>query len=117
MHCKSYPNCQLSSKNENIPHKAICREIRVFEAMLEQPGHDSEVSQRGIEENFFQDVTLNGGKPTDKTLNHWQFFLSLAFVKGGRLPDKTGCNKLIKEPEVLLHTVLAQGRKCDVCRD
>ena len=52
----------------------------------------TELSQRGIEEN----VTLNGGKSGNKTLNPKQFFLIVAknledrmLSQGGQLPDKT----------------------------
>ncbi|KAJ8408742.1 hypothetical protein AAFF_G00253770 [Aldrovandia affinis] len=76
--------------------------------MSERPGRYTELSQRGIEENSFQGVTLNVGKPSDKTLNQRQFFLSVAknledrlLSQGGRLPDKTGYNKFIEELKVL----------------
>ncbi|KAJ8402783.1 hypothetical protein AAFF_G00364550 [Aldrovandia affinis] len=92
--------------------------------MSERPGRYTELSQRGIEENSFQGVTLNVGKPSDKTLNQRQFFLSVAknledrlLSQGGRLPDKTGYNKFIEELKVLLRTVLARERRCDVWRD
>lgn len=49
-------------------HRAICREVRVFEAMSERPGRYTELSQHGIEENSFQGVTLNAGKARDKTV-------------------------------------------------
>lgn len=89
-------------------HKTISREIRVFEAMSERPGRYTELSQRGIVENSFQGVTLNGGKPSDKSLDHKQFFLTVAknleermLSQGGRVPDKTGYNKFIEELKVL----------------
>ncbi|KAJ8398666.1 hypothetical protein AAFF_G00421940 [Aldrovandia affinis] len=91
--------------------------------MSERPGRYTELSQRGIEENSFQGVTLNVGKPSDKTLNQRQFFLSVAknledrlLSQGGRLPDKTGYNKFIEELKVLYAQywpVRTQVRCCD----
>lgn len=89
-------------------HKAICRQIRVFEAIAERPGRYTELGQRGIDANSFQNVSLHEGRPSDKTLNQRLFFLSLAkhmeermLCQGGRMPDKTGYNKFIEELKVL----------------
>ena len=89
-------------------HKTICREIRVLEAMSDRPGRYTELSQRGIGENSFHGITLNGGKSSDKTLDPKQFFLTVAknledcmLSQGGRMPDKTGYNKFIEELKVL----------------
>lgn len=55
-----------------LAHKAICRAIRVLEAMLERAGRYSELSRRRTESNSFL------GKASNKALNIRQFFLSLA---------------------------------------
>ncbi|CAB1455152.1 unnamed protein product [Pleuronectes platessa] len=72
--------------------------------MSDRPGRYTELSQRGIDENSLHGVTLNGGKSSDKKLDPKQFFLTVAknleesmLSQGGRLPDKTGYNKLIEE--------------------
>ena len=89
-------------------HKTICREIRVLEAMSDRPGRYTELSQRGIGENSFHGITLNGGKSSNKTLNPKQFFLTVAknledrmLSQGSWMPDKTGYNKFIEELKVL----------------
>ncbi|CAL8253687.1 unnamed protein product [Boreogadus saida] len=68
----------------------------------------TELSQRGIGENSFHGITLNGGKSSDKTLDPKQFFLTVAknlkdcmLSQGGWMPDKTGYNKFIEELMVL----------------
>ena len=65
-------------------------EIRVLEGMSDRPGRYTELSQRRTEEN----VALNGGKSSNKTLDLKQFFLTVAknledrmLSEGGRLPD------------------------------
>ncbi|CAL8359354.1 unnamed protein product [Gadus morhua 'NCC'] len=76
--------------------------------MSDRPGRYTELSQRGIGENSFHGITLNGGKSSDKTLDPKQFFLTVAenledrmLSQGGRMPDKTGYNKFIEELKVL----------------
>ncbi|RXM90735.1 hypothetical protein EOD39_21900 [Acipenser ruthenus] len=106
----SEPSVELQKRVCTIieAHRAIFREVREFEAMAEQPGRYTQLSQKGIEENVFEAVTLNVGKPSDKKLCQRQFFWSLArnmedrmLSQGGRVPDKTGYSKLIEELKVL----------------
>uniref|UniRef100_A0AAV2K7M1 Uncharacterized protein n=1 Tax=Knipowitschia caucasica TaxID=637954 RepID=A0AAV2K7M1_KNICA len=73
-----------------------------------RPGRYTVLSQRGIEENSFQGITLNEGKSSDKTLDAKPFFQAVAknlenrmLSQGGRVPDKTGYNKFIEELKVL----------------
>ncbi|MGH0132821.1 UNVERIFIED_CONTAM: hypothetical protein FKN15_050685 [Acipenser sinensis] len=58
-------------------HRAVFREARVFSAMSEQPGRHTQLSQRGIQEDSFQGVKLNSGRPSDRVLNQREFFESL----------------------------------------
>lgn len=88
-----------------MAHKAICRQVRVFEAMSERPGRHSQVAQRGIEESSFQGVPLHTGRASDKTLDQREFFGSLARNLEKRMlsqgKDQTGYNKLIDDLKVL----------------
>uniref|UniRef100_A0A671MGA9 HAT C-terminal dimerisation domain-containing protein n=1 Tax=Sinocyclocheilus anshuiensis TaxID=1608454 RepID=A0A671MGA9_9TELE len=74
---------QIQKRESSIisAHKAICRQIRVFEAMAERPGRYTELSQRVIDANSFQGVPLHEGKLRDKTLNQRLFFSSLTEVE------------------------------------
>ena len=116
MHCNYLNSVKLQKRDITIisEHKTICREIRVLEAMSNQRGRYTELSQRGIEENSFHGITLNGGKSSDKKTpiikQKKQAIILLTVAKnledrmlsqGGRMPDKTGYNKFIEELKVL----------------
>ncbi|XP_060767543.1 E3 SUMO-protein ligase KIAA1586-like [Neoarius graeffei] len=95
---------ELQKRDCNIimSYKAICRQIRVFEAMSERPGRHSLLSQSGIDDNSFLGVPLHKGKLTDKTLDHRAFFASLARnVEKRLLSHQTGYYKLIENVKVL----------------
>ncbi|KAK7162494.1 hypothetical protein R3I93_006722 [Phoxinus phoxinus] len=96
---------QKQQCNIIMAHKAICRQIRVFEAMSERLGRYSLLSQRRVEENSFQGVPLHAGRLTDKTLNQRMFFGSMARNLEKRMlsqgKDQTGYNKLIEDLKVL----------------
>uniref|UniRef100_A0AAV2LUM3 LAGLIDADG homing endonuclease n=1 Tax=Knipowitschia caucasica TaxID=637954 RepID=A0AAV2LUM3_KNICA len=77
-------------------------------SVQDRPGRYTVLSQKGIEENSFQGITLNEGKSSDKTLDAKPFFQAVAknlenrmLSQGGRVPDKTGYNKFIEELKVL----------------
>ncbi len=88
-----------------MAHKAICRQIRVFEAMSQWPGRYSQVTKREIAENSFQGVPLHTGRASDRNLDQRKFFGSLArnlekhMLSQGK--DQRGYNKLIDNLKVL----------------
>lgn len=88
-----------------MAHKAICRQIRVFEAMSQRPGRYSQVTKRGIEENSFQGVPLHTGRASDRNLDQREFFGSLAWNLEKRMlsqgKDQKGYIKLIDDLKVL----------------
>ncbi|KAJ1099489.1 hypothetical protein NDU88_004590 [Pleurodeles waltl] len=59
-------------------HRAICRQIAVFEAMVDRQGNHFSQCKKAIEQNIFQGVVLHKGKITDKINEQGQFFSSLA---------------------------------------
>ncbi|KAK0134200.1 E3 SUMO-protein ligase KIAA1586 [Merluccius polli] len=96
---------QKQECNIMMSHKAISRQIRVFEAMSTRPGRHSQQSQSGVEEDSFFGVPLHAGRVTDRTLDSRAFFGSLArnldkcLLSHGK--DQSGYNKLIDDVKVV----------------
>ena len=72
---------ELQKRDINIisTHSTIYSEVRVFEAMTEQPEHTTQPET--IHENTFKGVSLHEGKPDNKKLLQQDFLSCVEYEK------------------------------------
>ncbi|XP_078504031.1 E3 SUMO-protein ligase KIAA1586-like [Lissotriton helveticus] len=92
---------ELQKRDSTIidSHRAICRQIAVFEAMVDRQGNHFSLCKKAMEENIFQGVVLHKGKTTDKIIEQGQFFRSLAENLRHHLLSTGGTNSADKKAE------------------
>ncbi|XP_078509084.1 E3 SUMO-protein ligase KIAA1586-like [Lissotriton helveticus] len=92
---------ELQKRDSTIidAHRAICRQIAVFEAMVDRQGKHFSQCKKAMEENIFQGVMLHKGKTTDKIIEQGQFFRSLAENLRNRLLSTGGTNSADKKAD------------------
>jgi hypothetical protein len=71
---------ELQKRTLSLPdgHRAIARQVRVLESMIDRRGEFSAETLLAEQHNTFKGVTLHPGSKCDAKINHKQFFRSLS---------------------------------------
>ena len=71
---------EVQRRSVTIPaaHRAICRQVAVFEAMCSKTGPRLQEVDTAVQQSLFKGVALHNGSKCDVLINRGQFFRSLA---------------------------------------